>query len=156
LSPELTTWLRDKRKQQALHDLVENQLVQVLKVVAPGFLPVKEIQGLPGGRNDLMLFDFQGRKVVFEVFASKSQVSRDLRILDLTKADKKIAVIIDREVDSGVWEKFHRENPENNYPWIFVSELFDRTAIERTALKLRQLVLGDDEAFFQRLLRERM
>jgi hypothetical protein len=69
------------------------------------------------GRNDLLLFDFQGRKVLFEIFATKGQVSRDLRILDKTRADKKIAVIIDKEVDPGVWEQIHKEKPEGNYAW---------------------------------------
>jgi len=61
-----------------------------------------------------MLFEYSGHKILFEVFATRSQVSRDLRILDKTDANKKIAVIIDKEVDHTVLDAFIKENPEDN------------------------------------------
>ena len=95
--------------------------------------------GLAGGRNDLLLFEFSGKKILFELFASRGQVSRDLRILDKTHADVKIAIIIDREVDAKVADAFLRENPESNYPFLFVSELFEEPPVE-CSLKLRELL----------------
>ncbi|MFV9646256.1 MAG: hypothetical protein ACNYWU_10570, partial [Desulfobacterales bacterium] len=112
--------------------------------------------GLAGGRNDLMLFEFNGRKILFEIIASYSQVSRDLRILDKTKADIKIAVIIDKEVDKCVFEKFLKENPEDNYPFIFIGELFKKSNIYQCALKLNELISGEEEAIFLRILNQKL
>jgi hypothetical protein len=69
------------------------------------------------------------KKVLFEIFDTRSQVSRDLRILDKTKADKKIAVIIEKEVDFTVFETFINENPEDKYPFIFIGKLFEEPPI---------------------------
>jgi hypothetical protein len=102
-----------------------------------------------------MLFEFSGKKVLFEIFGTRSQVSRDLRILDKTKADKKIAIIIDKEVDRTVFEAFIKENPEDNYPFIFISELFEEPPIVCT-LKIKELILGDEEAKFLRMLRTKV
>ncbi len=143
--------LRHLRKRKQLHSVVESRLVEIVYKVAPELHPIKEPLGLAGGRNDLMLFDFSGKKVLFEIFATASQVSRDLRIMDMTKADVKIAVIIDEDIDPKVLERFLRENPESNYPFIFVGELMAEPPIE-CSLKLRQLILGDEEAVFQRVL----
>jgi hypothetical protein len=118
LSSEVIEQIKEKRRSQLLHGEVEAKLIAMLERVIPQYYPVKEPQGLAGGRNDLMLFEFSGRKILFEVFATASQVSRDLRILDKTKADAKIAVIIDPEIDNRVIERFLKENPENNYPYI--------------------------------------
>ncbi len=111
-----------------------------------------EPQGLAGGRNDLMLFEFSGRKVVFEIFASNSQVSRDLRILDKTAADRKIAVVIDRDIDASVHIRFLRENPESNFPFIFIGDLFERSP-SACVTKLMALIYGDDLARLRVLLR---
>jgi|GEM_PF-1744868 len=143
------------RKSRQLHTTVEKRIAQVLSKVVPDFHPVAEPLGLAGGRNDLMLFEFSGKKVLFEIFATASQVSRDLRILDKTKADVKIAVIVDKEVDPKVLEHFLRENPEDNYPFIFIGELLNDQPIE-CLLKLRQLIVGDEEAIFQRILLKKL
>lgn len=108
---------------------MENHLIKVFNKIFPSSIAVKEIQGLAGGRNDLIFFEFNKRKVLFEIFASKSQVSRDLRILDKTNADVKIAIVIDKEVDESVIQQFLKENPENNYSFLFVSELFNHNGI---------------------------
>ena len=156
MPPGYIDWLLKRRKAQLLHGEVERRLIQLLARVLPDYHPVQEPQGLAGGRNDLMLFEFRGRKVLFEIFATKSQVSRDLRILDKTKADVKVAVIIDKEADPGVWERIHKENPEDNYPWLFISELFVDALLPVTELKLRELVLGDEEARLRRVLRQEL
>jgi len=148
-------WLLDLRKKKRLHSTVEEQLVSVLKQVAPEFYPVQEPLGLAGGRNDLILFEFSGRKVLFEIFASASQVSRDLRIMDKTKADYKIAVLIDQDADPAVANRYLKENPEENYPFIFIRELFKEPPID-CILKLRQLIFSDEEAQFQRILRTKL
>src|SRR5262245_45462992 len=96
LNQSLVEQIKSLRKDHLLHGHVEGELIRLLNLVAPDFHPVPEIQGLAGGRNDLMLFEYSGGKLLFEIFATKSQVSRDLRILDRTKADVKIAIILDK------------------------------------------------------------
>lgn len=149
-------WIKETRKAKALHSIVESQLVRILNKICPDYHPLKEPQGLAGGRNDLMLFEFNGRKILFEIIASYSQVSRDLRILDKTKADVKIAVIIDKDADKRVFEKFLKENPEDNYPFIFIGELFNKSHIHQCALKLNELIRGEEEAIFLRILNQKL
>ncbi len=156
MNPDIIMWIKEQRKSRTLHNSVETRLTAILSKILPDYHAVKELLGLAGGRNDLMLFEYSGKKVLFEIFASKSQVTRDLRILDKTKADIKVAVLIDKEVESSVFEKFHKENPENNYPYIFIGDLFGKSSIVDTALKLKQIITGDEEAKLQRLLRQKM
>jgi len=145
----------DLRRAHKLHAAVEDRLIELIRTIAPEYHSIKEPVGLAGGRNDLLLFEFSGRKVLFELLATRNQVSRDLRILDKTKADRKIAVIIDKEIDGKVFDAFVRENPEDNYPFIFVGELFQEPPA-MAVLKLRELILGDDEAKSMRMLRARI
>ena len=98
ISEDNVNQIRELRRLKKLHTAVEDKLIALIGKIAPNYHPIKEPVGLAGGRNDLMLFEFSGQKVLFEIFATRSQVSRDLRILDKTDADKKIAVIIDKEV----------------------------------------------------------
>ncbi len=154
-SPEYRQQLLALRKANWLHALVEDALLKLLKEAVPDFHPLKEPQGLAGGRNDLMLFEFSGRTVVFEIFASRTQVSRDLLILHKTKADKKIAVIIDKEVDRSVFERYLRENPDETFPFLFIGELFE-TSPRNAVLKLRELITGSDLAKLRRLRRAKV
>jgi hypothetical protein len=129
---------------------VETRLIELCKEWLPHLHPVKEIQGLAGGRNDLLLFEFNARKILFEVFGTASQVSRDLRILDNTKADVKIAIVIDREVDPSVFKKFLRENPEKNYPFLFVGQLLRDDLVHEGRLRLHELITKDETLRFAR------
>ena len=152
---EYNKWIVELRRAKQLHTTVEDRLVELIGKIAPEYHPIWEPVGLAGGRNDLMLFEFSGRKVLFEIFATRSQVLRDLRILDKTVEDKKIAVIIDKQVVATVFDAFTKENPEDNYPFLFVNELFEEPA-NMCLLKLRELILGDEEAKFQRMLRTKL
>jgi hypothetical protein len=151
LSDTYINWVKEQRKAKKLHTIVEKKLISILSKLAAEFEPIPEPQGLAGGRNDLILFRFDGKKVLFEIFGSKSQVSRDLRILDNTKADVKIAVLIDKEVDKGIIDKFLKENPENNYPYIFIGELFENDLLEYSKYKLKELIYRDEESKWQRI-----
>ncbi len=151
-SPNYIATIFSLRKAKELHTIVENRLIRILGNATPELHPVKEVQGLAGGRNDLMFFECNGRSIVFEVFATASQVSRDLLILHKTLADIKIAVILDKEADSKVFDKFLKENPDEPFPFLFIGELFDEPPIN-AELKLREIINGDDEARLKRLRR---
>jgi hypothetical protein len=154
-SPDYKERILSLRKAKFLHTVVEKRLMQLLGIATPNFHPVKEVQGLAGGRNDLMLFEFSGKSVVVEVFATASQVSRDLLILHKTKADKKIAIILDKEIDAKIFDKFLKENPDDVFPFLFIREIFEDTPIS-AYLKLKEIITGDDEAKFRRMLSERL
>jgi hypothetical protein len=140
--------------------MLHPKILQILEVIInkymPEYTPISEIQGLAGGRNDLIGFKYNSRKVLFEIFATPSQVSRDLRLLDKTQADIKIAIIIDKEVDKKVIEKFLRENPENNYPFIFISQFLDKNNLADTILKLRNLIYKDDSEKILEAIRKKV
>jgi hypothetical protein len=144
--------MKKLRKQKLFHSFVQARLIEMCQQWFPYLHPIKEIQGLAGGRNDLILFEFDGRKVLIEIFGTASQVSRDLRILDNTKADVKIAVIIDKEIDPQVFEHFLRENPESNYPFIFASEVVDPSRAHEGRLKLHELITRDEVRRLSRVI----
>ena len=128
------------RKKKLLHSYVLRELIMIINTYFPKYEPIAEIQGLAGGRNDLIAFKYNTRKILFEVFATASQVSRDLRILDNTISDIKIAIIIDKEIDKKVIDKFLRENPEKNYPYLFISQILDKSKIINTINILRDII----------------
>lgn len=141
---DISNEILNLRRNKMLHAKILQILERIINKYMPEYIPISEIQGLAGGRNDLICFKYNSRKVLFEIFATANQVSRDLRLLDKTQADVKIAIIIDKEIDKRVIEKFLRENPENNYPFLFISKiLYENTD---TVLKLRNLLYkGDNE-----------
>lgn len=150
---EYIEFVLDLRRRNCLHSYVEACLIEMCKALFPEFHPLKEVQGLAGGRNDLMLYQFNGQKILFEIFGTASQVSRDLRILDRTQADVKIAVVIDKDVDPKVFDRFLRENPETNYPFIFVAEIADPARSHQGRLKLHELIIGSEAVRFVRFMR---
>ena len=145
--------IKGLRKENKLHGFVEKRLIKMLNHIAPELYCINEIQGLLGGRNDLLAFEYNGRKILFEIFASASQVSRDLLILHKTDADVKIAIIIDKEVDEKVSNNFFRQNPSNEYPYFFLKELLIKEHLPKSTLKLIKLIKSDDEAQFEAILK---
>lgn len=145
-------FILELRKKRQLHTVVEKRLMHILSKISPELHPFKEIQGLAGGRNDVLAYEYNGRKVLFEIFGSKSQVSRDLRILDKTDADVKIAIVMDKEADESVFNQFIRENAEDSYPFIFIRELFDNDQVNKCALKLLKLIQSEDMVIFNEIL----
>ena len=57
------------RKNKMLHSTVFNELTIIISRYFPKYEPIVEIQGLAGGRNDLIAFKYNTRKILFEVFA---------------------------------------------------------------------------------------
>jgi hypothetical protein len=147
--------IRILRKEKMLHPKVLEELKNIIDRCFPDYTPIAEIQGLAGGRNDLIGFKYNTRKILFEIFATANQVSRDLRILDKTLADIKIAIIIDKEVDQRVTEKFLRENPEDNYPFIFISQILDKNKM-KVAIKLKDIFSKNDKDIILEEIRKKI
>jgi len=144
------------RKDKRLHSTVLRELSIIISRYFPKYEPIAEIQGLAGGRNDLIAFKYNARKIQFEVFATANQVSRDLRILDKTDSDIKIAIIIDKEIDIKVLNKFLRENPENNYPFLFISQILDKSKAVNTISILRDIIFKNDKDEYLEMINKKI
>ncbi|ABN57091.1 MULTISPECIES: hypothetical protein [Methanoculleus] len=136
------------RSRRQLHSIVEERLTYLLRKVIPEEAFVPEIYGVPGGRHDLMAFSFNGRRIVFELFFSPSQVSQDLRLLEQSTAEKKIAILLDYEVDPRLSNEYFRKKPDS-FPFIWLKWVmepdFEKICIQR----LREII--DDKAIINQL-----
>lgn len=136
-----------KRKKQ-LHSLVESRLSILLSKIYPDACPVSEVSGVLGGRNDLLLFSFTGRRVVFELFFSPSQVAQDLRLLEQSSADIKVAILLDNEINSKLSTEYFRKRPDP-FPFIWLKWImkpeFEMICLQR----LRELI--DEESVIVQL-----
>jgi hypothetical protein len=140
------------RRTRQLHGRVAARLAELLAKLNSEAVAVPEVGGVLGGRNDLIQFSFNGRRVVFEIFATPSQVPQDLRLLEQAKADVKIAVLLDQEADEKLARAYFRKKPDA-FPYLWVSRVL-RPEVER--ITLAQLSEIADEsatvARFRRLL----
>lgn len=147
--------VKSLRREKKLHSVLLEKLKNILVKYFPEYIPISEIQGLAGGRNDLLCFKYNRQKILFEIFATASQVSRDLRLLDKTDADIKIAIIIDKEIDNKVIDKFLRENPENNYPYFFMSMILKQENVVKFVTNLREVIYRKDIYVAYEILRKK-
>lgn len=112
----------EEKSRHHLHTLAQQKLTLYLCRLYPHDCIVPEVSGVLGGRNDLMLFFANGRRVVFEFFFSPSQVPQDLRLLEQAVADVKIAILIDRKVKPKLAQEYLRKKP-NHFPFFWLSDL---------------------------------
>lgn len=105
-------WVKDAKKRKILHKEVEKRLASLLSKIYPDSYQVAEVSGIPGGRNDLMQFSFSGRRVVIELFFSPSQVPQDLRLLEQSGSDIKIAVLLDDAIDPNLSKEYFHKKPD--------------------------------------------
>jgi hypothetical protein len=147
---EFVTLARNSRARKQLHQLAQARLIELLGKLYPDASPVSEVSGVLGGRNDLIQFFFSGRRVVFELFFSVSQVPQDLRLLEQSEANVKIAVLIDREVDERLAQEYFRKKP-NAFPFLWLSDLLVDENESITLARLRELV--DEESTVIKLRR---
>lgn len=131
-----------KRKKQ-LHTLVESRLCDLLTKIYPDNQPVPEVSGVLGGRNDLILFSFTGRRVVFELFFSPSQVAQDLRLLEQSSAEIRIAILLDDEINPKLSTEFFRKRPES-FPFLWLRWVMDDDYGTICLQRLRELI--DEQA----------
>jgi hypothetical protein len=133
-----------------LHGLVEERLASLLTRMYPDALAVPEVSGVLGGRNDLIQFFFNGRRVVFELFFSPSQVPQDLRLLEQSQADVMIAILLDKQVDPRLATEFFRKKP-NAFPFLWLSRVMLPANELYCCARLRELI--DENAAIVRLRR---
>jgi len=92
-----------------------------------------------GGRNDLIQFFPNGRCVVFELFVTVSQVPQDLRLLEQSDADVKIAILLDEEINSKLAKEYFRKKP-NHFPYVWLSEVLMSERESKCLNRLREVI----------------
>ena len=133
-----------KRKRR-LHPITEKRLALLLKDLYPDAHTVTEPGEIPGGRSDLGFYVNNGRYAVFEIFATVSQVAQDLRHLEQSNAQARIAILTDPALDNGaIVKEYLRKRPRDPFPWIELSMILVE---ENTAAARKQLKRYIDEAF---------
>jgi hypothetical protein len=138
------------RRARRLHGEVAQRLTELMMKVHPLAVSVPEVGGVLGGRNDLINFSFDGRRVVFEVFGSASQVPQDLRLLEQSSAEVKVAVLLDEEADPTVSRAYFHKKPDP-FGFLWVSHVL-RPELEAFTLA-RLAELTDEGAVVRRVRR---
>jgi len=135
-------WVLRYRSKNKLHPIVEAQLGRLLALEFPENYVVTEIAAVKGGRNDLLQYQHNGKRAVFELFFSTSQVPQDLRLLEQADAHWKIAVLLDEALNSDLPREYFRKKPDA-FPHLWLSQvMMPGKEIECRAL-LRQLLTAE-------------
>jgi hypothetical protein len=129
------TYVDKEKKEKRLHSRVAERLSGLLKRLYPDSSPLPEVGGILGGRNDLIQFFPNGRRVVFELFATVSQVPQDLRLLEQSTADVKIAILLDGQINPDLAKEYFRKKPDH-FPYLWLSDVL---MPERESTCLEQL-----------------
>ncbi|MBE7502224.1 MAG: hypothetical protein HS113_18375 [Verrucomicrobiales bacterium] len=125
-------------KHQA-HAAFQNALRALLAAEFPGSTAVAEVYAVAGGRNDMVQYWQDGKRAVFELFCSPSQIPQDLRLLERAEAHWKTAVLLDEAVNPDLSATFFRKKPEG-LPFLWLSQVIMPAKATECRLKLRQLL----------------
>ena len=115
-------WASSALANRQIHPAVQTRLKQLLAKVFPDNPSVAEVFGVEGGRNDLIHYEQNGRRAVFELFCSPSQVPQDLRLLEQIEAHWKFAVLLDREIRAELAEVYFHKKPDA-FPFLWLSQV---------------------------------
>jgi hypothetical protein len=132
-------WVNAAMPKHQLHNAVQARLRQLLAKEFPGNAAVAEVSAVKGGRNDLIHYWQDGKRAVFELFCSTSQVSQDLRLLEQVDAHWKIAILLDVELRSDLAENYFRKKPES-FPFLWLSQVMMPGKESACLAKLRTLL----------------
>jgi len=121
---ELLQAFPDLKRKRRLHPIAEKRLALLLQDIYPDEYSIAEPGEIPGGRSDLAFYFGSGRYAVFEVFATISQVAQDLRHLEQSNAQARIAILTDPALDGGkIFEEYFRKRPRDPFPWVKLSDV---------------------------------
>jgi hypothetical protein len=128
-----------------LHPLIERRLGALLEDIWPGAHAKPEPGEMPAGRADLGFYFADGRYAVFEIFVSVSQVPQDLRHLEQSNAEARIAILTDPLLDNGaIYREYYGKKPRDPFPAINVSDILVAENEAAVKEKLKEYI---DEAF---------
>lgn len=142
---ELSQGFEDLKRRRKLHPLAERRLASLLQDIYPDAYPKAEPGEMPGGRADLAFYFGSGHYAVFELFATVSQAAQDLRHLEQSNAQARIAVLTDPDLDGGkIFEAYFSKRPRNPFPWVKLSDILVSKNEAAAKKRLKQYI---DEAF---------
>jgi len=138
-------YILENRSKKKLHSIAEKNLKILLKEVNPNSFPVSEIS-VDGGRVDLKYYlPPLNKNIHFEIFASKTRVPQDLRLLEQSKSEVQITILIDKEIDPSVSSEYFRKRPINPFPSINLSELFVESKLNDFKSKIKDIIKNFQE-----------
>ncbi len=129
---------KEKTKRR-LHALAQKKLASYLSLLYPYDYAVSEVSAVLGGRNDLIMFAYDGSRVAFEFFFSPNQVPQDLRLLELVEANAKIAILLDREVNPKLAGEYFHKKPDH-FPFLWLSDLLISSQQEACLTRLDEIL----------------
>ena len=142
---ELSQAFPDLKSRKKLHTITEKRLALLLEDIYPDDYAITEPGEIPGGRSDLAFYFGSGRYAVFEVFATVSQVAQDLRHLEQSNAQARIAILTDPDLDGGkIVKEYFRKRPRDPFHSMKLSDVLVVENEANTKEQLRQYI---DEAF---------
>ncbi len=146
---ELRKAFPDLKRSKRLHPLTEHRLAELLRDIYPEAYPKHEPGEIPGGRSDLAFYFGNGCYVIFEIFATKHQVPQDLRHLEQSNAQGRIAILTDPILDEGaIFEEYFTKKPRDPFPWLKLSDILVVENERATKEQLKQYIdaaLGIDK-----------
>jgi len=138
-------WAKTALPKHQVHAAFQNSLRDLLSSEFPTTTSVTEVCAVPGGRNDMVQYNQEGTRAIFELFCSPSQVPQDLRLLERAEAHWKIAVLLDPEINPNLPETFFHKKPEG-LPFLWLSQVMMPGKAVECRTKLRQLL--STESFY--------
>ena len=133
------------RRERKLHPLAEERLATLLQDIWPDAYPKAEPGEMPAGRLDLAFYFADGRYAVFEIFATVSHVPQDLRHLEQSAAQARIAILTDRMLDDGrIYNEYYGKKARRPFPVLDLSEILVVEYETVTKQKLKDYI---DQAF---------
>lgn len=132
-------WVTASLPKHQVHTAFQNALRSLLSAEFPNGTSIPEVYAVAGGRNDLIQYNQDGKRAVFELFCSPSQVPQDLRLLERVDANWKVAVLLDEQIQPKLAATFFRKKPEG-LPFLWLSQVIMPSRAADCGAKLRQLL----------------
>lgn len=108
------------RRQQKLHPFVEWRIKSLVAEARPEIHTQAEKWGISNGRIDLAAYVSARCVIHYELIATwrNNHVFRDVTSLLISRADSKLAVLIDTDVDQKVADRFFAAVPDGEIDWL--------------------------------------
>ncbi|MGO9204330.1 MAG: hypothetical protein ACLQM8_27740 [Limisphaerales bacterium] len=132
-------WVTTSLPKHQVHSAFQNALRCLLLSEFPNTTAIPEVYAVAGGRNDMVQYTQHGKRAVFELFCSLSQIPQDLRLLERADAHWKVAVLLDEQINPEIAANFFRKKPEG-LPFLWLSEVIMPSKATNCRAKLRQLL----------------
>ncbi len=138
------TTVLELRKNHKLHEVVENRLQDLFKLVSSDLYTIKEGIGTTSGRTDTTTFSGKGKIIHIEIIASASMVLNDINNLHQSSADEKIVVLMNDEYDPAVAKEYYKTNAKNIFPRVWLSDVLEEKSKDRVVGRFEEILQAMD------------